>query len=33
VFKNKPAPTNLEVPPYQFLSDSKLLIGEDSKSA
>jgi ubiquinol-cytochrome c reductase iron-sulfur subunit len=29
VFKNKPAPDNLEVPPYMFLSDSKLLIGED----
>ena len=32
VFKNKPAPTNLEVPPYMFLSDSKLLIGEDKKA-
>ena len=29
VFKNKPAPDNLEVPPYMFLSDSRLLIGED----
>jgi ubiquinol-cytochrome c reductase iron-sulfur subunit len=29
VFKNKPAPTNLEVPPYKYLSDSRLLIGED----
>jgi ubiquinol-cytochrome c reductase iron-sulfur subunit len=29
VFKNKPAPDNLEVPPYMYLSDSKLLIGED----
>lgn len=29
VFKNKPAPDNLEVPPYTFLSDSRLLIGED----
>jgi ubiquinol-cytochrome c reductase iron-sulfur subunit len=28
VYKNKPAPDNLEVPPYAFLSDSKLLIGE-----
>jgi ubiquinol-cytochrome c reductase iron-sulfur subunit len=28
VFKNKPAPDNLEVPPYTFLSDSRLLIGE-----
>ncbi len=30
VFKNKPAPTNLEVPPYQYLSDSRLLIAEDN---
>ena len=29
VFKNKPAPDNLRVPPYKFLSDSTLLIGED----
>lgn len=28
VYKNKPAPDNLEVPPYTFVSDSKLLIGE-----
>lgn len=28
VYKNKPAPDNLEVPPYKFLSDSKLLIGQ-----
>ena len=33
VFKNKPAPTNLEVPPHQYLSDSRLLIGEDSRTA
>ena len=32
VYKNKPAPDNLEVPPYMFLSDSKLLIGEDKKA-
>ncbi len=32
VYKNKPAPDNLEVPPYTFLSDSRLLIGE-SKAA
>jgi len=32
VFKNKPAPDNLEVPPHMFLSDSKLLIGEDKKA-
>ena len=29
VFKNKPAPSNLEVPPYKYLTDSRLLIGED----
>ena len=32
VFKNKPAPDNLEVPPYMYLSDAKLLIGEDKKA-
>jgi ubiquinol-cytochrome c reductase iron-sulfur subunit len=32
VFKNKPAPDNLLVPPYMFLSDSKLLIGQDKKA-
>lgn len=29
VFKDKPAPDNLEVPPYMYLSDSRILIGED----
>jgi ubiquinol-cytochrome c reductase iron-sulfur subunit len=33
VYKNKPAPDNLEVPPHTFLSDTKLLIGEDKKGA
>ena len=33
VYKNKPAPDNLEVPPYTYLSDTKLLIGEDKKRA
>ena len=28
VFKNVPAPTNLEVPPYHFRSDTALLLGE-----
>ena len=32
VFKNKPAPDNLDVPPHMYLSDSKLLIGEDKKA-
>ena len=31
VFKNKPAPDNLEVPPYMYLSDSRLIVGEDKK--
>ena len=29
VFRNKPAPTNLEVPPHRYLDDQRLLIGED----
>ena len=29
VYKNKPAPDNLEVPPHMYLSDTRLLIGED----
>ncbi|UXH79741.1 ubiquinol-cytochrome c reductase iron-sulfur subunit [Roseateles amylovorans] len=33
VFKNKPAPDNLEVPPHMYLSDTKLVIGEDNKKA
>jgi ubiquinol-cytochrome c reductase iron-sulfur subunit len=33
VYKNKPAPDNLEVPPYKFLSDTRILIGDDSKGA
>jgi ubiquinol-cytochrome c reductase iron-sulfur subunit len=33
VFKNVPAPTNLEVPPHQYLTDMRLKIGEDKSSA
>lgn len=33
VFKNKPAPTNLEVPPHTYLSETRILIGEDKKGA
>jgi len=29
VFKNKPAPDNLQVPPYKYVSDGVVLIGED----
>ena len=32
VFKNKPAPDNLEVPLHMYLSDAKILIGEDKKA-
>ena len=28
VYKGKPAPDNLEVPPHMYLSDSRILIGE-----
>mgnify|MGYP000075898173 CR=1 FL=1 len=32
VYKNKPAPDNLMVPPHMYLSDSRLIIGEDKKA-
>lgn len=31
VYKNKPAPDNLQVPPYMFAGDTKLIIGKDEK--
>ena len=31
VFKNKPAPNNLDVPRYMFVSDTKIIIGKDEK--
>lgn len=33
VFKSVPAPTNLVIPPHQYLSDARLLIGVDAKGA
>ncbi|MBV8250796.1 MAG: ubiquinol-cytochrome c reductase iron-sulfur subunit [Comamonas sp.] len=33
VFKNKPAPDNLQVPPHMYLSATRLLIGDDKKAA
>lgn len=33
VFKAKPAPTNLEVPPHVYLTDTRILVGEDKKGA
>jgi ubiquinol-cytochrome c reductase iron-sulfur subunit len=32
VYKGKPAPDNLEVPPHYYMSDSRILIGEDKKA-
>ena len=32
VYKNKPAPDNLEIPPHKYLADTKILIGEDGKA-
>ncbi|WP_075187281.1 ubiquinol-cytochrome c reductase iron-sulfur subunit [Teredinibacter haidensis] len=32
VFQGVPAPINLEIPPYKFLSDTVLLIGEDQEA-
>ena len=33
VYKNVPAPSNLEVPPYRYLSETRLLIGETEGTA
>jgi len=33
VYKGVPAPTNLIVPPYTYLSDSTILVGDDKKGA
>lgn len=32
VFRNKPAPDNLEVPRHKYLTESTVLIGDDSKA-
>jgi ubiquinol-cytochrome c reductase iron-sulfur subunit len=32
VYKSKPAPDNLEIPPHMYLGDTKLVIGEDKKA-
>jgi ubiquinol-cytochrome c reductase iron-sulfur subunit len=32
VFKGSPAPTNLVVPPHQYLTETTLLIGVDAKA-
>lgn len=33
VYKGAPAPTNLEVPPHTYLSDGRILVGDDKKGA
>jgi ubiquinol-cytochrome c reductase iron-sulfur subunit len=33
VYKGVPAPTNLVIPPHKYLSDTKIVIGNDGKSA
>ena len=33
VYKSKPAPDNLEVPPHRYVGDAKIVIGEDTKGA
>jgi ubiquinol-cytochrome c reductase iron-sulfur subunit len=32
VFENKPAPTNLVIPPYRYASDTRIHIGEDAQA-
>ena len=32
VYKSKPAPDNLEVPPHMYLGDAKIVIGADKKA-
>ena len=33
VYKGVPAPTNLVIPPYKFLNDNLVLVGDDSEGA
>ncbi len=33
VYKDVPAPLNMEVPPYKYLSDTRVLVGDDSEKA
>ena len=32
VYKGMPAPTNLVIPPHRYLSDVRLVVGEDPKA-
>ena len=31
VYRNVPAPTNLEIPPYRYISETLIIIGEDNE--
>jgi ubiquinol-cytochrome c reductase iron-sulfur subunit len=33
IFAGMPAPTNLVIPPHRYLSDTRIVVGEDAKSA
>ncbi len=33
VYAGVPAPTNMDIPPYQFISDTRIVIGVDSEAA
>lgn len=33
VYKSKPAPDNLEIPPHMYLDDARIVIGEDKRGA
>lgn len=33
VYRGVPAPTNLEIPPYRYVTENQLIIGESSKEA
>jgi ubiquinol-cytochrome c reductase iron-sulfur subunit len=33
VYQGVPAPTNLEIPPYKYLSDSRIIVGLDDGGA
>jgi ubiquinol-cytochrome c reductase iron-sulfur subunit len=32
VFKNKPAPDNLPIPPHKYVADTVILIGDDTNA-
>lgn len=33
VFRGVPAPTNLEIPPYRYVNDTLIIVGEDSEAS